>query len=537
MIRAAANPLTAARSHGWFALLLSRVASAALLFAISYGLTLLSDLGTGSYILDKSWFLQVVNRVSAGDVLYRDVFFGATPLAIYLTVPVTGVFGNAMVFALAWWSVWFTVLLLLAMRIARQLDLGAGAAWFLPLSLIIFMAPWLWSPYSLLATLWLLVCFSAMVSWSDAALRDGKEANRWLMLAGIAAGLCFASKQNLGVYAAAAIGAVVLTSAGGWANRNAWPGSIVRAAVAFLIPLALMLVPVLTSGGGAAFLDYGFTNKGTYLQQGGLSYGENLLDIVRHLPPRTLLNVEFLYWQLLFLLLPIALLVVGAAWWRGDRTERVRAAVVIAFTIAAALGVYPRASIVHLSVAVPILLLGTVYGARRLVPILAKPRAVAVAALGSVWLLIGAGLIAVEPVSDLASGRFVSANLAHFQDVPVANSARPYMRTATKLAELATAGEHPFILSTRAGFLYLASGVANPTPYDYPLVTAFGRNGERNVVDALSDGRIASVCLDPELATAAYLVSLRPYHILTYVAERMEPRRDLGGCMLYRNRR
>src|SRR5687768_11608301 len=30
---------------------------------------------------DESWFLQVAYRLATGDVLYRDVFYGATPLS------------------------------------------------------------------------------------------------------------------------------------------------------------------------------------------------------------------------------------------------------------------------------------------------------------------------------------------------------------------------------------------------------------------------------------------------------------------------
>ena len=38
----------------------------------------------GANMADESWFLQVIHRVTNGDVLYRDVFFGATPLSVYI---------------------------------------------------------------------------------------------------------------------------------------------------------------------------------------------------------------------------------------------------------------------------------------------------------------------------------------------------------------------------------------------------------------------------------------------------------------------
>ena len=52
-------------------------------------LSLLRSLADGPALTDERWFLQVVHRISTGDVLYRDVFFGSTPLSVYITSYVT----------------------------------------------------------------------------------------------------------------------------------------------------------------------------------------------------------------------------------------------------------------------------------------------------------------------------------------------------------------------------------------------------------------------------------------------------------------
>ena len=38
---------------------------------------------------DESWFVQVIARMRAGDVLYRDIAFGAGPLPAYATAGLT----------------------------------------------------------------------------------------------------------------------------------------------------------------------------------------------------------------------------------------------------------------------------------------------------------------------------------------------------------------------------------------------------------------------------------------------------------------
>jgi len=47
-----------------------------------------------------------------------------------------------------------------------------------------------------------------------------------------------------------------------------------------------------------------------------------------------------------------------------------------------------------------------------------------------------------------------------------------------------------------AGFCHVIIGMKNPTPYDFPYSTAFGRNGQEEVVASLAQGR-SPFCVDP----------------------------------------
>ena len=61
-----------------------------LLVAAVAALTLVGALYSFSGVntRDEAWFLQVVARVADGDVLYGDVFFGSTPLSVWLALRV-----------------------------------------------------------------------------------------------------------------------------------------------------------------------------------------------------------------------------------------------------------------------------------------------------------------------------------------------------------------------------------------------------------------------------------------------------------------
>ena len=86
------------------------------------------------------------------------------------------------------------------------------------------------------------------------------------------------------------------------------------------------------------------------------------------------------------------------------------------------------------------------------------------------------------------------------------------------------------LLVPDAGFRYLTAGLQNPTPFDFPLVTTFGRDGERRVVDDLASGRIERVCIGPDLS------DLEPTQIVTYVRATMRTEARLGFCTLYERR-
>jgi hypothetical protein len=539
-MRQAALPgsATGKRSLSWVS---SRIVVPVLLFIICYGLTLFSDVGTSGYLLDKSWFLQVVQRVTSGEVLYRDVWCLVTPLSVYLTAAITAPFGNEYLVAEAVWTVWLVAIVLLTARIARQAGLSEGTAALLELGTIVFMVPWIWGPYSLLATLWLLVCCSAALSWLSlfpgASKAVETRANRWLIVAGGAAGLCFASKQNLGIYALVALGLTLLARCG-WADRRHWPHIFALAVGPFLLVTLVVLVPVWASGGLDKLIAYGFTTQDSFVQVAGIGYDEAATTLAHFLSGLgSGMLQEQLYWQLLFLLPPIAAIALIGAWLRAGRGERARATALLAFAAAITLMLVPRATLPHLVYALPLLLIGLTYAGRQLAPGPPMPVVRTLQVGLALWLLLGVGLIVFEPIGHALAGDYTVSRLPHFRGVLIGEDAADDFRTAEKLSGLADDGEAPLLLGTRAGFFYLASGVHDPTPYDDPLVTAFGREGEANVIGALERGQIRLVCRDHDFSSTDGPRHLRPTNLLLYVEQQMKLRRDLGTCSLYAGHR
>jgi hypothetical protein len=91
--------------------------------------------------------------------------------------------------------------------------------------------------------------------------------------------------------------------------------------------------------------------------------------------------------------------------------------------------------------------------------------------------------------------------------------------------EAGRSGQPIFLVSDRAAFYYLATGVPDPTPFDYPMATAFGRQGEARVIEWTATGRIGSVLVDRRIIESA----LRPARLLAYLQQTRQPDRS-GEC-------
>jgi hypothetical protein len=447
----------------------------------------------------EAWFLQVVSRMRAGDVLYRDVAYGAGPLPAYLTDAVTYLTSVDIVAVKLAVVASFAATGALAWLIAQKLGVELRGRLVLLAAVTYFAPPLQQPPYAPLATTFLLGALLA-------ALHLRGDRSRLAALAGgSCCGLAFCSKQNVGVYALAAlvVAAVVLGR----------PRAGVLAAAAFVATAAATLLPVAVSGGLSRYVDYGFTGKGAYLHAPDpfASTLSGVVHTVTHVG--SLAEADAAYWALGFFLPALAAIAL-----LGLRRTR-ETVVVVAFAAASAATLYPRFDTAHVAYAAPPLVL--------VVACTKMPRAVLLAA--SVWVSLAVALTATLPLRLAHSPNAVLSDLPHMHGTFVDRRQQELWRRENRaVLAAARAGRGPLLLLVPdAGFRYLMTGLRNPTAFDFPFVTTFGRTGQRRVVAAIASDRISRVCV------AGEWFGLEPKRIVDYVRSTMRPARRLDFCRVY----
>lgn len=496
---------------------------------------------------DGMWVLQVVSRMHAGDVLYRDVFCGVPPLAFLVASAAARLVGVEL-FAL---RLLLVVVLTLSYLVSADLVQRVTGTRRYDLVLAPMMLIWALPAnvplYQPIANLFLLVSFDAVAWWSCRSSDDAPPSGIPLLLAGAAAGLSFASKQTTGAYALLGVAAVVGLEH--WRRRSPLRSSFLAAmaawaatGIAFAATVAVALAPVALNGGWQKFLDYGFFNKTTYLRVAGVPYGEELATFLRSHQPgasfdflAAVRNQPFL---LPLLLVPAVVVLLRA---RQDAARGARVVLCLALVETATL--YPRADIDHVIPGVPGMLVALLtawhIGLLRITSSTSGERDRDCRPKAGRWthvveaacmLVVVAGVVVRLGASAaaMASDGREWSRLPHLRHVLIPRTRSVELeRQAQRLREAAPGGEL-FLLVPNAGLYYLVSGLKNPTPFDYPLETAFGRTGEGDVAQSMAEGRLRQVCMTPVVGRMA------PERLQHAVLAHLSPEADLGACTLYR---
>jgi hypothetical protein len=544
------NSAPSKRERRWWPLVLAGLSFAVLAFFLSY----LEGLESA----DESWFMQVTLRVASGEVLYRDVYFNATPLPVYLTVGFTRLFGQQLLVHKALLALLSALSVLLAWRIADQFATLGSASGCVPatavaavapssrwplrrvpllliLGLFTYAIPWKVTTTPL-ATVFFLACQAATLAYLGTERRTNEtrwtRSHTYLALAGTAAGLSFCSKQNYGLAAL-----VALLACAGVGSRAA-PGhrrlrSFALILSAFTAVTILVHVPVYLSGGMEGLIDYGFVNKTQYVRFASLSYFDGIQTLWRSVRlPFSLESLETAYWTIPFVLPFVAFPSLALACRAGQEGRRELGVAAMLFCGAGFLGVFPLCDRVHLYFVVPHLLLGLSYASQRL-PLsrFGGSWRQAGRLFLLVWLAAGLGLKPVQPTLRLLRGDRSLSTLPHYRGTLVKTD-RELSRKRSAAALARAAGARPILLlSPRAGLLYLTSGVRNATPFDYPIITGLGMDGERKVAQAISRGDIDVVGIEQ-----GWPSGLKPSLLIRYVEANLTKTDDLGFIAIYRRR-
>jgi hypothetical protein len=454
---------------------------------------------------DEAWFLAVASRVARGDVLYRDVFFGSTPLAVWLTLPAVAIAGTEIMavkaivaFALAAQGTGLVVAAVLA---------GLSERWalLLGLAVTVFAARYPSAAYTPLAV--------AGAVWTAAATLAYLRTHAPVLLAaaGACAGVAMAAKYTVGIVALL----IPVVAAPRLAARPLVTASGVVVA---------SLVPVAVTGGWPRFVEYAFAAKGTYVDVGRVSYFAPLktaaVGIGELLTSPGRATVAAAVSDLAVWAPTLAMALLAVAWLK--RPDRRPALAVAGGLLAAALAAaVPRFDLSHFLLIVS----GPAFALAVAVHALSAGRKGVSYALFAVT----CGIVLVCLAGNVPNGSSRFADLAGVRGVLVEDSILKEWRDNARDLTVARQRFGPvMVVSNDAGLRYVLAGVANPTPFDFPLATAFGHDGEDAVARSIAVGTIKAVCLDLRMDRA-----LRPERLAEAVRRHLRPRQRIGECRLF----
>jgi hypothetical protein len=517
-------------------------------FAAVYGLLL----GNPVMRSDETWFLWVAHRMAHGDVLYRDVYYVSSPLAAWLGAFAVYVGGTSLLAVRLLSVAIFIGSTTVAWAVGRRAGLGWFGRMLLVAALVVYASPiaHFASVYSALAVLCALGAFWAALCWLDSCDERPGGSAWWLWVGGVAVGLSFASKPNIGLLAGVAwLTPIMLArhrvrSSLGEGGRVALAACVVGAAAVF---------PVVVTGGFSGFLSDVVLEKGAYLRVmsgnllPGFDQGFSILpgnaragtvQTTRILSPVPELGTRYFNTFRFALIGSLVILVWAVVQRRAPSRDRVMVCVV--FGVAAIMAALPEIGPQHATEIMPLLLTSTAAA-------IGYARAAGVETTESragrsmftvvltAWLVFGAIAVTSRSLDGLngASG-WPSALRAVGSSPVLAADVHGTQRDTERLRRLT--GGSVFIIRGDASYYYLAGGLRNPTPFDFPVLSDFGSSGEGGLIDSIEAHRIHFVCVPasdghPPLSGPDF----RPLALEHAVRRDMYRVAHLSLCDLYRN--
>jgi hypothetical protein len=505
------------------------------LLLFTYGMY--TGLTSGKITNDEAWFLQVMRRLAGGEVLYKDIFFNVPPLSAYLTSSLVNIFGAELLLIKVLTSGCFTVTGLLILLILQKLGLGKTCRAMVLLAYLAYTPSWLpavGSLYTPLAYMLLLLTFLMILTWFPIGIgtlesTDRKGRGRLLVL-GILCGLTFTTKQNIGVYVFLGVSLWVMTSLGTIRQR---PRDLLITTLPILIGFVgislLILIPTVMTGGFERFLEYGFLNRANYIRTAQISYASQVTRLWRLIDNLSDWNdLLQTYWQTQFLLPPLAFGVLFVAWIRSKSHLRHTSTLLFLFNTVSFTGAFPRIDLPHILPTLPITLISIAWGLPQFRTVI-KPRLVSlVYSLCILWLSLGVIALIMRPIRWIARDTHTFSSLPHFRAQLLPKTVLQNYEAVADTIHTTTRGAPLFFLTPSASTLYLLTDRPNLTPYDYPLVTAFGSDGQEQVIKQVQNGEINWVCF-----SSLGKRTLNPRLLEEFVQRYMLPVQGTQICMLY----
>lgn len=453
---------------------------------------------------DEVWFLLVATRLARGRRLYSEVFYGAGPLPVWgatLLVRLRDAGLKTLRTCTAAVLAGTTVLLLVLVAPAGGPAVVCTAV--AVAGLVLARPPD--NAYGVSARAGVAVSVAALAAsdpdFVGARAVVGEQTLALALVSGVGLVLALFSKHTLGAAAA-------LTVLPGWLVVSG-PSSAGVATGTTVVGSVAVLTLLSRRGELRGFVRRTLTDKGAYLSTGRLTFTGEAHRLARSRPE--------LWWIDLTAYAVTVVAAVGTVVAAVSRTPGAIEALCLAAVSVA--GNYPRASPSHVRA-------GAALALAALVVVLAPaPTALAVvlAALATVG---GLGLVA----SWRRPGRAPEVEVDVLDGLPLL-SPMPARSLTDGERVRDTAGRRVLVLRSDAAQWYLALDLRNPTPYDYPLASTFGRAGQEDVAARLRRSDIEWCLMAPADAGP-----LTPERLEEAVRSRMDPVLDTALGVLYRAR-
>ncbi len=460
------------------------------------GLCFWFSFASGVAFVGEGWFVQVIHRVANGETLYRDVAYGAGPLPVLVAAALARITGANVLLLKALVALTWAVTIWTGRGILRA---AGRSVWTQGayVATCLLLAPTPLSPlYQVMASLFMAASYRLAI----AAIRDGRQ--EALLLAAGAAGLSAASKQNVGLYALAAllVSCIIVARRNRAVELRARSAAALRVLVAFALGVGPFFALALFTAGVEDLWQSVAANKGAYVSFGGISLTEGLADALEKVwPPHAARPFDLLH-ALGFLIAPVAVIVpfcTGMLLRGGCGPVLVPVA---CFSVASFAAVFPRADRIHVTYMLPLLLVGFWWGLSLLSAL--RPRRLAHGSRAVLKRMSIATLFVflvgtvLWPGLEWVRGDRTVCQLPGFRGPLV--STRQERRLQRLRADLVprVSGRRVFFLSPRAGFWYRTLELPNPTPVDFPYRSLLTAERRQRIITALKSGGIHVVCVE-----------------------------------------
>ena len=507
-----------------------RLAGPVLVFLVVTTVTYLSLMIAGVNRADESWNLYLIDRMLAGDVLYTDIRYYPTPLALFVGLGAAAVFGVTLAVLKAVMAVSFGITATACVLIARRLSASRRAQVLLVVALLLFALPPPSSLYNTLVISLASVTAALVLRWND-LLDDPPDNRRYRRLLrlttaiGIAAGACILAKYNIG-------GAVVLATAGSFVlplvqrriGLRDFVACGVTAAGACLLTVVAGVAPVLMQGAGGDFVRQ--LLDGSTLVDAPVPYpyfGRRLVDGIANWSTLEIRSFGS------YGLVPVSGLVAVIAITRTSSVMRARLIIVVLFCLASAFLAFPRAD--HMPWVLPLPLALLIGSATQVLKPLKAARPAFATALGNMSLGFALTWLCLALYQEISAARQLEMiRTGHFRGVLVPPGQwRDATQEAAELGGKMGADRRVLVLRLEAGFYYLAADLQNPTRYHYPDAYEFGDAGVAEVKKALVNKTIPFTCIGRD-----YPRELEPERVIATVKAHGHLVARLRACDLWR---